>query len=106
MLYVNPLTTQYPTPGSELERGAARKEMALQEFEHFFLYQLLQDMRKTIPEGGLWDNSGEKAQFESMLDDHLAGEIAKSGQFGIARQMAQQLDRAQGVTQTTFDAQA
>lgn len=89
-LYVDPLSGPRGlgvplTPNSH-------KELALKELDHLFAYQLLQEMRKSVPKDGLLSGGHEQRLFEDMLDDALAKSVADSGQLGIARQIEQQLD--------------
>jgi Rod binding domain-containing protein len=92
MLYVNP-QLQSGFKAIELRPGAKSRETeALKQYEQLFLFQMLKEMRKTVPDYGFFDSGGQKAYFEEMMDDFLAGEMASSGQLGVARQMAQQLN--------------
>jgi len=91
MLYVNPMS-QSNFRNSALAPGAtAREDEALKQFEQLFLFQMLREMRKTVPDDGLFGESGQKAYFEEMMDDFIAGEMAASGQFGVAKQMASEI---------------
>jgi hypothetical protein len=91
MLYVNP-QAQAGFKSMELTPGAKGRETeALKQYEQLFLFQMLKEMRKTVPDYGFFDSGGQKAYFEEMMDDFLAGEMASSGQLGVAKQMAQQL---------------
>lgn len=92
MLYVNPQANAVFRDRALSPGGAARETQALREFERLFLFQMLKEMRSTVPEGGLLDAGSRQDHFEEMLDDFLAGEMAASGQFGIARQMAAELE--------------
>jgi flagellar protein FlgJ len=92
MLYVNPQANAVFRDRALSPGASARETQALQEFERLFLFQMLKEMRSTVPEGGLLDAGSRQDRFEEMLDDFLAGEMAASGQFGIARQMAAELD--------------
>jgi flagellar protein FlgJ len=91
MLSVNPFDTKAVTQISTADRGTPREKQALQEYEHLFLYQFLQEMRKGVPDDPLFGKSSERSFFEDTMDDFLAGKIASSGQFGIAKTMQQQL---------------
>jgi len=106
MLYVNP-QTQSSFKAMELTPGATGRETeALKQYEQLFLFQMLQEMRKTVPDYGFFESGGQKAYFEEMMDDFLAGEMASSGQLGVAKQMAQQLhaqDRVPGATEHLND---
>ena len=69
----------------------AKSERAFQELEQLFIKQLLTELRKTVPENSMFGSSPERRHFEDMFDDAIATEMSKSGQFGIASQMAEQL---------------
>jgi hypothetical protein len=79
MLYVDPIRQH----GIGLENGA-RERKALEEFERLFLYQMLREMRKTITQSNLLGGESHRAMFQDMMDDVWAGEMAKSGQLGVA----------------------
>ncbi len=90
MLYVNPLAG---APAQNIEQFAdnpAREKQALQEFERFFLYQLVKEMRRTVPESELWGNGPAQQTYREWMDDALAGALAQSGQFGVAEQISKQ----------------
>lgn len=90
MLYVNP---QASFKSMDLAPGAKGRETeALKQFEQLFLFEMLKEMRKTVPDYGFFESGGQKAYFEEMMDDFTAGEMASSGQLGVASQMAQQLN--------------
>ena len=90
MLYVNPQTSA-SFLGKDIKPGSKGRETEiLQEFEQIFVFQMIKEMRKTVPDSGL-SGASQKAYFEEMMDDFLAGEMAKSGQFGIAKQLASQI---------------
>ena len=91
MLYVNP----YASNTTLMTQGATSRERegaALQEFERQFLREFMKSMRAMVPEGTLFPSSQQSELFTEMLDDHLAGAMAESGQLGVARQMQTQLD--------------
>lgn len=91
MLYVNP-ETQAGFKAAALSPGAKGRETeALKEFEQLFLFEMLKEMRKTIPDESFVDKGGQMAYFEEMMDDFLAGEMATSGQLGVAKQMSEQI---------------
>lgn len=100
MLYVTPPSgigygpTAATGPGS-----AARESEALKQYEQLFLFQLLKEMRKTVPDYGALEGGSQKAYFEELMDDFLAGEMAASGQLGVAEQMASQLHLATKVAE-------
>ncbi len=92
MLYVNPLLSIQPTPrGESAFIGPSREKAALEELERFFLFTLLQEMRKTIPADGFFEGSAEREIFDEMMDDALSGVMAQSGQLGISKMIEEQL---------------
>jgi len=95
MLYVNPVATPYTAGLNSMAQSEAREKTALEEFEQFFLFTLLREMRKSIPHEGIWGGAAETRVYEEMLDDALSKQMAKSGQFGLARAMADQLRAAE-----------
>ena len=64
---------------------------AAQQLASLFIYQLLQEMRKTIPKSGLWDGGRAQEIYEQMIDERLADMIATSGQFGLTSVIHQEL---------------
>jgi len=94
MLYVSPVAHQPAfRHGSGAESPEAR-QAALVELEHFFIFQLLKEMRKSVPHEGVLDGGHARPVFDEMLDDALSGAMAQSGQFGIADQIEAQLHAA------------
>ncbi len=66
------------TPGREAE--------AAREFESFMVEMMIQQMRKTVPEG-LFQSTGVE-MFSSMMDQAIAEEIAAAGGLGLADKIA------------------
>ena len=97
MLYVNPLEANPLMRTDMATQQPFREKQALQEFERVFLYQFLREMRRGVPENSLFGRSREQEYVEEMLDDFLAGQMAKTGQFGIARQIQEQLHAAEAL---------
>jgi len=94
MLYVNPIN--YVVPNINLSGSEdARKKVAGEEMERLFLYELLKEMRKTIVASKLFPQNSTKEIYYDMLNDAFAGEMAKSGQLGIAKQIIQNTETMQ-----------
>lgn len=91
MLYVNPVQDAGFARTAPAQLDALERRQAFEEFERLFLYQLLRQMRKTVPESSLFGKSSQRAYFEEMMDDVLAGQMAKSGQLGVADLLEEQL---------------
>lgn len=91
MLFINPIADMVIQRGDTAFSEAERQEVVLQEFEHLFAFQLLTEMRKTVHKGELFNGGREQEIYEEMLDDVLSGQLAASGQLGIADAIAEQL---------------
>ncbi len=101
---VSALLTAGPASG-ELRRGEAeaagkagdqgdkRLREACQELEAVFWHLLLRSMRRTIPEGGLFEKSSEERIYLDMLDEQYALLLARQETTGIARILYEQLRR-------------
>lgn len=85
MLYVNPLES-YAQQGVSLDTSA-REQMAFKELEQAFAYMLLQEMRKSVPSGTIFEDNQTKDLYGQFMDDAVAKEWTESGQLGIAEQM-------------------
>lgn len=66
-------------------------QRAAEDFEAFFVQQLLSVMRQTVPEGGFLQKDHAHQVFEGMLDEALSGEIARAGGIGLANLLVAQL---------------
>jgi flagellar protein FlgJ len=76
---------------------AEEKELlaAAQDFESFFLYMLLKEMRKTVNESPLFHGGRAEEIFRDMLDEEMSKQMSKTpGQgIGIAQLLYEQLSR-------------
>lgn len=75
---------------------------AARAFESLFLQMLLQGMRRTVPEGGLFPKGFAVETYEGMYDQHLSEEMAKAGGIGLAKLIVEQLT----ASRRRFDAEA
>lgn len=62
--------------------ASLRTEQAAKDFESVFILQLLKEMKRTIPDSGLL-GSGPGKQIQDMFWYYLAQDMAKSGGFGM-----------------------
>lgn len=84
-----------PTAPAPLDKAHAELKKATQGFESFFLHQLLQEMRKTIPKDSLLgDDAHQQEIFQDMMDQTLADTTAQRGDFGIGRVLYDQLSKS------------
>lgn len=77
--------------GANKTYDAEALQRAAEEFEAFFLQQMLSVMRRTVPEGGFLEKDHAHQIFEGMLDEALAGEMARAGGIGLANLLVAQL---------------
>ena len=78
-------------PTSRTDR-AGELAKATQEFEAYILKMLLDQMRKSVPKGGLFGEDPTVDGYRALLDDALARRAAEAGTFGLAEQMLRQLE--------------
>ncbi|MGI6550224.1 MAG: rod-binding protein [Syntrophomonadales bacterium] len=95
-----PIPRQLNTPAEKVVGGKGKSApadnetrlmQACRDFEAIFLGELLKSMRKTVPQGGLLENSFGQDVFQSMLDDEYAQSMALSRSTGLAEILFQQL---------------
>jgi flagellar protein FlgJ len=66
---------------------------AARDLASLFIYQLLKEMRKTIPKSGLFDGGRAQEIYEQMIDERLADMIAGTPQLGLAKLIENELAR-------------
>ena len=85
------LRIETPAPPA-LDKKHLDLKKATQQFEGYFLHELLKEMRKTIPQDKLLgdDRHGQEI-FRDMMDQTLSESMAKRGDLGMAQMMYNQL---------------
>lgn len=81
-----------------------RLKEAATEFEALMVEQMIREMRKNVPESGLFGKSHGRELFEEMLDGEYSRHIAGHGGLGLADVMVRQLE-PQGPAKTDAGAQ-
>lgn len=66
---------------------------ACQEFEAYYLQQVFKEMRKTVPESGLFEKSAGREIYEDMLYEEYAKEMSKGTAIGLADMLYKQLSK-------------
>lgn len=74
-------------------RREARLHHACQAFEQLFLQQMLAQMRKSVPKGGMFGNSQQEKMFSGMLDQQRAKIWSQEGGIGLANMLFQQMKK-------------
>lgn len=73
------------------------------QFESIFINMMFKDFRGSISDDSLIPRGQGEKIFESMLDEELSNEMAKSGSFGISNVMYQQLAKQYGFDDEAVD---
>lgn len=92
-LYVNPLANQ-PIRTDDVQALQKHKErVATKELEKLFASLLVNEMRKSVKEGGLFGSGPDAQLYQDFMDETLTSAIADGGHFGIAKIAEAQLQR-------------
>lgn len=78
------------------QRSGASKEAlqeAAEQFEALFLYQLLNEMRRTVPDSDLFGNRKAEKLFQSLLDQEVADHSVRAQSVGLAKLIYEQMSR-------------
>lgn len=78
-------------PMASTDKKALKK--SCQDFEAIFIQSLFKAMRKTVPEGGLFDKDNATSMFEEMLDQEIASTMARTQSIGITDRMYHQMEK-------------
>lgn len=66
-------------------------EQAAKNFESVLLYKLLEEVKRTIPESGLFGGAATR-QIQEMFWHHLATALAENGGIGLWKQLIEHVD--------------
>jgi murein DD-endopeptidase MepM/ murein hydrolase activator NlpD len=97
---IDPVSMGLPMMDAAQHSSAAedirRKDLkeAAQQFESYMTTVLIQEMRKTVPEGLFTSNAMDT--FAGILDQEISARISSSGQIGLAEQLLGGLSGEQG----------
>ncbi len=77
----------------EPDKAKSLKELreSTREFEALFINEMFKAMRKTIPEGGLFEKDLSDEIYEGMIDMERARHASKGKGIGLGEQMYDQL---------------
>lgn len=85
----------------ESQKGIAKAQntdelnKTCQDFESLFVSYMMEQMRRTIPEGGLITRSQGEKIYTGMLDNEIAKTVSNSQGMGLARIMYEQMSAIQ-----------
>jgi flagellar protein FlgJ len=84
--------------GSERQQQALKN--ACRDFESLFVNYLLKQMRRTVPQDGLFGGGQAEKIYTSMMDSEVAKEISRQRGLGLAPMMYHQMMAAINETTT------
>lgn len=64
---------------------------AIQQFESFFVGEIMKEMRKTVPDSGLFGHSQEEHMMRDLLDEEWAKQMANGRGIGLQQVLYRQL---------------
>ena len=91
-LDIDSLTTAHPLgQAAKAAKNNKQIEHAARDFETFLVQQLLEQMRRTIDEASLTEDSTGK-QMRGLFWRYLGQHIGQSGSLGLGKQLAENLN--------------
>ncbi len=91
----NPLLlspSQNITEQKTLKDRASLKK-SCQDFEALFIQSMFKSMRKTVPDGGLFEKDHATEMYQDMIDQEIATQISRRQSLGLADQMYRQMEK-------------
>jgi len=70
-------------------------KQAAESFEAYFIYMLLKEMRKSVPEGGLMGGGPGKDVYQYLFDEAISKEMSKSGGIGLSKMLIENYQKSQ-----------
>jgi len=95
-LKIDPRITQSVNFNQQPNRPDKAKNLeqlreSTRDFEAMYIFEVYKSMRKTVPEGGLFEKSMSTEVFQEMLDMEMAKATASGKGLGIGQAMYDQL---------------
>ena len=89
---ISPERTAAPT-SEAMSRDAKSLKKSAQDFEAIFIQSMFKAMRKTIPDGGMFEKDTAHEIYQEMLDSEVASEISRRQSMGLAEQIYRQMEK-------------
>jgi flagellar protein FlgJ len=70
---------------------------AARQFESYYIFMMLKEMRKTVPKDGLLSSGLGHDMYISMYDEAMAEEMSKTGTLGLSSALVEQYRRSAAV---------
>ncbi len=84
-------STGKQAPLSKKDRDLQSLRKSCQEFEAIYTQEMYKAMRKTVPEGGLFEKDMASELYKEMMDMEIAKSSASGKGIGIGEAMYQQM---------------
>lgn len=78
-------------------KNQQKMDKATQDFESFFVYSMLENMQSGIEVDDNFGGGHAETIFRSMLNEHIAAEVAQKSPFGISDAIQAELLKTQEV---------
>ncbi len=81
-----------PTPPQALEANKhdlKKMKEAAEGFEAYFVYMLLKEMRKSVPQGGLMGSGPGHEIYQTLFDDAISRDMAKGEGIGLSKMLVE-----------------
>jgi flagellar protein FlgJ len=88
-------TSQYISRNQNLSesKDLTRLKKATEDFEGIFVKMMLDSMRKTVQESGLFPKNSGQEFFEDMMYQTYSEKIVQTGNLGLAKNLYNQLSK-------------
>jgi len=93
---IHPPALQESTASSKtkpMSKEAMALKKSCQDFEAIFIQSMFKSMRKTVPDGGLFEKDTAHEIYQDMLDSEVSTEISRRQSMGLADQMYRQMEK-------------
>ena len=80
----------------EADKSLQEMREAARQFESYFTFMLLKEMRKSIPKDGILSSGLGHDIYQSMYDEAIAEEMSKTGGLGLSKALMDQYLRTSG----------
>jgi flagellar protein FlgJ len=100
----NDIQPQSVPPAKSGDGQGAQRQKALKnacrDFESLFVDYLFKQMRRTVPQNGLFGGGQAEKMYTSMMDSEVAKEISRQRGLGLAPMMYRQMMAAKNESTT------
>lgn len=87
---------QTPVKAAKNDDKAEQLKNACSEFESLFVNYMMQQMRRTVPEDGLFSRSQAEKIYTGMMDSEIAKSVSHGRGLGLAKIMYEQMSAMHG----------